>query len=236
MITQKLEELIWAGKAWYKTFVAGGAERSLLNIENDRFIIITDITYFSCLPSFDDPNLKYNTIQTVYNSGQNTQLTVLGEKGVNRFLFRNGYTTVGIDPGDELQSRLLPNGSTCINTYLLHTTQVAFTFSAAGNHLAQFVGLVPAENTAYPPPTDYGKDGQPGALPVTLNAQWPSAGVYENTYIDRPTANVDSATELAFPVDSTTQLGVLLTNPSWGYPIAQISYVEVLGQSNNIGL
>jgi hypothetical protein len=34
------------GKAQFKTFVAGGSERHVLNIENDRFIIITDITYF----------------------------------------------------------------------------------------------------------------------------------------------------------------------------------------------
>jgi hypothetical protein len=45
MITPHLEKLILCGKAFFKTFVAGG-DKHTLSFGNDRFIIITDITYF----------------------------------------------------------------------------------------------------------------------------------------------------------------------------------------------
>ena len=49
MITPHLEKLILCGKASYNTFVIGGSEKCILNVDNDRFIIITDIIYFSQL-------------------------------------------------------------------------------------------------------------------------------------------------------------------------------------------
>ncbi len=46
MLTPILEKLILSGKASYNTFVVGGSEKHILNVENDRFIIITDLLYF----------------------------------------------------------------------------------------------------------------------------------------------------------------------------------------------
>lgn len=233
MITPQLEKLIWQGKAFFKTYIAGGVERSTLSIETDRFIIITDITYFSTLPAPEDPNFKFNNLTAIYQNGQQTQLTVLGEKGVNRFMFRNGYSTVGI--GDGVNNTLLPLGSHTINTYLLHTTEVAFAFSFGGNQLASFIGNVPATSeAAYQPPTDYGRDGQPGAVPVVIRRQFPGTAVFENTYVNRPNPNFDSSKEYSYPVDATTQINSMLTTASPGMPFAQISYVEVLGQPNNM--
>ena len=233
MITPKLEALIWEGRAFYKTYIAGGVERSTLKIDNDRFIIITDITYFSCLPAPIDEEFNFNTHGAIYRKGQQTQLTVLGEKGINRFMFRNGYTAIGTTTGRDY--RLLPLGSTVLNTYLLHTTEVAFTFSFGGNAIASFAGLVPAENeAAYPPPTDYGRVGQPGAIPVTVTRQFPGTAVFENTYINRPNATFDSSKEYSYPVDATTQITSEFTTASPGMPYAQISYVEILGQPTNI--
>lgn len=233
MITPKLEALIWEGRAFYKTYIAGGVERSTLKIDNDRFIIITDITYFSTLPAEQDPEFSNNTHTTIYANGQQTQLTVLGEKGINRFMFRNGYSAIGT--ANSKDYRLLPLGSTLINTYILHTTEVSFTFSFGGNALANFSGLVPAESeAAYPPPTDYGRVGQPGAIPVTTTRQFPGTAIFENTYINRPNANADSSKEYSYPVDASTQITNQLTNQSPGMPFAQVSYIEVLGQPNNM--
>jgi hypothetical protein len=36
MLTPKLEELIWNGKASFKTFIAGGSSKCILNIEEDN--------------------------------------------------------------------------------------------------------------------------------------------------------------------------------------------------------
>lgn len=233
MITPQLEKLIWQGKAFFKTYIAGGVERSALSIQNDRFIIITDITYFSTLPAPESPEFEYNTHQTIYLNGQNTQLTVLGEKGVNRFMFRNGYSAIGTAGARDY--RLLPFGSHTINTYLLHTTEVAFAFSFGGNQLATFVGNVPAESeAAYQPPTDYGRAGQPGAVPVVTTRQFPGTAVFENTYVNRPQAGADSSKEYSYPVDATTQINSILTTASPGMPYAQICYVEVLGQPDNM--
>lgn len=235
MITPKLEQLIWEGKAFYKTYIAGGAERSTLAIQNDRFIIITDITYFSSFPAVEDPDFAFNTHVEIYNRGQNTQLTVLGERGVNRFMFRNGYTAIGTTSARDY--RLLPIGSHLINTYLLHTTEVSFAFSFGGNTIAQFVGNVPAESSAaYPPPTDYGRTGQPGAVPVVVMKVFPGTVGFENSLINRPTPNKDSAKEFSYPVDGTTQILSAYTTASPGMPFAQVSYIEILGQPGNIGL
>jgi hypothetical protein len=91
MITAKLEELIWQGRAFFKTLVVGGTQRQSLNISEDRFIIITDITYFSSGHFPVDPSGTFNTWAFLQRNGMNTQLTILGEKGVNRFLFRNSF-------------------------------------------------------------------------------------------------------------------------------------------------
>ena len=88
MITQGLEKLILCGRAFPKTFVAGGGQKSNIFVENDRFIVITDIVYFSRKPLVgtatyrdcvdnNDP-LTLNTLTT--------QLTILSERGFNMFL------------------------------------------------------------------------------------------------------------------------------------------------------
>ena len=46
MITPKLEELILKGDASYKTFVAGGGTKSVLQIPINRFCIITDFVVY----------------------------------------------------------------------------------------------------------------------------------------------------------------------------------------------
>jgi len=236
MITPKLEQLIWEGKAYYRTYIAGGSERSVLPIETNRFIIITDITYFSTLPTQEDPLANYNTIVQIYPNGVNVQLTILGERGVNRLLFRNGYSAIGDHQGGDRDYRLLPIGSHCINTYLLHTTQVAFNFAFGGNTTANFVGIVPGTESAYQPPTDYGREGQPGSVPVTTTKVFTGTNPFENSYINRPQPGVDSSIELSFPVDATTQIGSAINNASWCYPFAIVSYVEVIGEPNNIGI
>lgn len=236
MITPKLEQLIWEGKAYYRTYIAGGSERSVLPIETNRFIIITDITYFSTLPTQEDPEGLFNTIKQIYPQGQNVQMTILGERGVNRLLFRNGFAPIGSQGGGDVNYRLLPIGSHTINCYLLHTTQVAFNFAFGGNTTANFVGTTPGTETAYQPPTDYGRDGQPGALPVTTTKVFAGTNPFENSYINRPQPGVDSSIELSFPVDATTQIGSAINNASWCYPFAIVSYVEVIGEPNNIGI
>jgi hypothetical protein len=132
-------------KPQFKTFVAGGSERHVLNIENDRFIIITDITYFNSGHFPVSPDGAFNTWENLSANGMNTQVTIGSERGVNRFLFRNSFTEVSAG------SILSPVGSTKIDCYLLHQTQAAFTFSFAQDFTGQTVAVANANNYALNP-------------------------------------------------------------------------------------
>jgi hypothetical protein len=232
MITPKLEQLIFEGKAFFKTFVAGGSQRINLNIDNDRFIIITDVTYFSSGSFPQDENGKNNTFVNMSTNGMNTQLSIIGERGINRFLFRNNFVSVPInDAGTDF--KLLPIGHTTINCYLLHTTQVNFAFSWAQNLLSQTVAPVPAENFAVDVPTDYGRDGGVN-IPVTVDAIVQGAGLYVDSFTSRAAIGVDGSNEFSFPIDNVNNIPDNNRVNSWNYPICHVNYVEIIGLPNNI--
>jgi len=232
MLTAKLEELIWCGKAQFKTFVAGGSQRHRLEIQNDRFIIITDITYFNSAHFPVSPEGEFNNFTSLSRNGMNTQVTIGSERGLNRFLFRNSFTELNAS-GRQLLS---PSGSTKIDCYLLHTTEVAFTFSYAQDFTGQTVAVTNAQNYALNPPTDYGRLGQPGALPVTVAGTVNGAGVYECNFGDKDnTPGINQSQEFSFPVDAVNDIPSLNRINSWAYPILHVNYVEILGLPNNIG-
>lgn len=236
MITPKLEQLIWEGKAFFKTFVAGGSQRHNFNIQNDRFIIITDITYFNSGHFRADESGAGNTWANMSAQGMNTQLTILGEKGVNRFLFRNSFVGVPHNNSGQIQ-HLLPVGHTVINTYLLHTTQVAFTFSFAQDLQNQVVGNTPGEYYALQPPTDYGKDGTPGVLPVTLSGEaFGGTAPLIDLFGANATGGQTESKEFNFPVVTANNIPATNRENSWAYPILHVNYVEIIGLPNNIGM
>lgn len=236
MITPKLEELIWKGKAFYKTCVVGGTQRQTLNINDDRFIIITDLTYFSSGHFPVNPSGTNNIWDIMSRNGMNTQLTILGEKGVNRFLFRNSFVGAPHNNTGTIE-HLLPIGSTKIDTYLLHTKNVGFAFSFAQDLTAETGGLVDAENFALQPPTDYGRLGQTGALPISQKVQVFGAGVYEDNFQGKDnTAGVNQSNEFSFPVDSANDIPFQNRINSWAYPICHVNYIEIIGLPNNIQL
>ena len=238
MITQSLEKLIFCGRAFPKTFVAGGSQKCNLVIQNDRFIIITDIVYFCRVPGITYPN-TYANIMAVSTPIQlnsiTTQLTILGERSLNRFLFRDNLVMI------DNAGNVAPNGSHKIDTYLIHTKSVSFTFSKGGD--LTFQSVIPAGSgnnvniASLQTPTDYGKVGTPGVINVTANADVSSATAYQNNYcFGENTPNVNQSDELAFPVDTLTNISATEKNRSDNMPIAQIFYVEILGMPGNINI
>lgn len=230
MITPKLEALIWEGKAFYKSFVAGGSQRHSLSINEDRFIIITDITYFNSGHFPNDPDGANNTWAQVWTRGMNTQVTILGERQVNRFLFRNNFVNVS-DAGS--RQLLSPVGSTKIDTYLLHTTEVAFSFSFAQDIINQTVAVTDPNFYALNPPTDYGKNGQPGALAVTVDATVQGTNPYIDNFSRENTPGIDNSKEFSFPVDQVNNITASYRDNSWAYPILHVNYIEIIGLPNN---
>lgn len=229
MLTPKLEELILCGKAFFKTAVVGG-NKSTINIDNDRFIIITDITF---LPYHD----QLRPISPYENA--NTQICIYGERGFNHYMFANNrpYTTATFDGASVLdlyQKAAMPPQK--IDCYLLHTTQVGFSFMVdldanpiGGLSIAAF------NNPAYEPPLDYGKDGMTGALNIDPAIN-PIGPALLNQVVNRATGlGIGSAIsqQIQYPAQNSTRPTV--TNNKF-FPIANINYVEILGQPNNIGI
>jgi len=217
MVTPKLEELILCGKAFFKTFVAGG-EKHTLNIGNDRFIIITDITYFPMNIPGDGENY----------ANHNTQVAIYGERGYNHFIFRN-YNNTNVNNAN-VHGFCSP---TTINLFLLHEQQVGFSFGNAPFFNNINSGIANFDNPAYQPPIDYGKDGQPGALPTITTMSAINAGSIQNNFTTRPVSGNIESQQLFFPFDGYSRFSQNIDG-SYEYPLLHVNYVEVIGSANNI--
>ena len=219
MITPKLEELILSGRAFFKTFVAGGTKHTL-TFGNDRFIIITDITYFAM-------NVPDN--EGVAN--HNTQVAIYGERGYNHFIFRNYNNTNIVNANVHGFS-----SPTTIHTYLLHEQQVGFSFGNAPYFQNVNIGGANTQNPGYPPPLDYGIDGQPGIFSVITSMETASGSTnIQNNFVIRPTAGANESQQLFFAFTDTESFtsNMIALQPA-EYPLLHVNYVEVLGSANNI--
>lgn len=223
MITPKLEKLIWEGKAFFKTYNAG-PQKSTLDIENDRFIIITDIIFSGFFN--EDPDLNFF----------NMQLAIYGEKGFNHYVFRNRHQTQfpvydGVTVVDRrLYTTVEPQK---IDTYLLHTTQVGFSFMGNNQLTNLGVGNFQELNPGYQPPLEYGKEGDVGVIPVTVDAEDTTNAMrmqFQNTRNPNALAGNVVTNQIQYPASVNTLPGAGV----FEYCIATINYVEVLGQPDNI--
>ena len=236
MITPKLEELIWCGKAVFKTFVAGGTGKHILNIEQDKYIIITDITYFSQLHV---PKVDLAELTLMLTKGLNTQVTILGNRGFNRFVFRNNFNTAKADLGAGVTDIHVPFGNCKIDTYLLHTDSVSFSFSDGINFNTSSTGVAADNVPAYPQPLDYGKQGganQPSIFRMNYLDPLPLTWVFDaqRLQIDPALAGNYITQELSYPITPTTSNNTIVNRNQWAQPLLHVNYVEIKGQPNNI--
>ena len=219
MVTPILEELILKGRAFFKTFVAGG-EKHTLTFGEDRFIIITDITYFPMnIPGDGETYANHNT-----------QVAIYGERGYNHFIFRN-YNNTNVNNAN-IHGFCSP---TTINLYLLHEQQVGFSFANAPFYSNINSGVANADNPGYAPPLEYGKDGQPGALPTITTMDATNAFTVQKNFTTRPTSGTIESQQLFFPFDQYARFSQNI-NESYEYPLLHVNYVEILGLPNNLGI
>lgn len=233
MLTPKLEELILCGKAFFKTAVVGGS-KTTIDIDTDRFIIITDITFLPYIPS---------NVELLFDIGSsnNTQLSIYGERGFNHYFFANRRKMMqNVFNGDPVAPDIVPTrafmplGAQTIHCYILHTTQVGFSFLINTNVITTTSGVAPFNNPAYELPLDYGKDGMPGALNVDTDITL-EPGLL-NQVVNRATGlGIGSAISQQIQLPATVNTLPEVNNNS-EFPIANINYVEILGQPNNIGI
>ena len=216
MLTPKLEEWILCGKAFFKTFVAGG-DKHTLTFGNDRFIIITDITYF-----------PMNVTPRGGLSNHNTQVAIYGERGYNHYIFRN-YNNTNVNNAN-IHGFCSP---VTINTYLLHDQQVGFSFCNAPLFQNLINGVANTDNPGYAPPIEFGIDGQPGAVAVTTQMDTPGVNIITEKMTSRNLPGSLESRQLLFPFELSNQFGPGINN-SQEYPLLLVNYVEVIGSSNNI--
>lgn len=242
MITPILEKLILDGKAQYKTFVAGFSQKHILDIPQNRFIIITDLWY---TPTFyyDSRGAGPNQVSNFRNRNMITQLTLLGDKGFNRFLFKNSIyiNNVGRIPGSSTpglissEEMITPNNPIHITTYLTHINNVSFTFSNSEDIGITAIAQAPNNVYALRPDADYGKEGQAGVISTTALSQT-AISIYEVAYHNQKLGTGTSGNnEFSYPVNGNTDLPQDFRAELVSYPIVNVGYVEILGQPDNIG-
>lgn len=225
MLSPKLEDLILKGRAFFRTAVIGGTQKATINIDDDRFIIITDMIYF---PGF---YAQDNTQELKPEIDFTSQFTVYGQRGFTNYIARTSYDR------NVLSDRPLYSPKTQVryDVYLLHTQQVGFSFTK-GAPLIPTAFPAPANNPGYAPPLDYGREGDTGVINTSVSTviNTPTAAIYNaTTRAGSGSVNFD---KFQFPVDTNTAIIDNELQNTQNYPLLQVNYVEVLGLPNNLGI
>jgi len=236
MITPELEKLILSGNASYNTFVIGGSDKSILNVSNNRFIVITDITYFHQvnLPEETDNLIEYRDLNFLLKDRLNTQLRIFSKKSNNLFLFRNMLNIERYSNSGPLLFYVTDNGQTHLSTYLVHDQDVSFSFCSAGDQVTVVNGFSPAESIGFAPPFDFGLQGQPGALIVPQVTKFnlsntrcvPAGNKYKVPLVTQ---------SFEFMTDFNAGNKLQNLDNASAYPIVLVGYVEINGSPTNIG-
>jgi hypothetical protein len=198
-----LEELIHAGKAEFKVFSAGGSQKSILNIQQNSYIIITNVLF---QPQF----LGYAA----------NQLNIVSEGKLNSLIFRNTLVREGATNY---------NSPISVDTYFMHKTSVMFCLSNTDIIDPTFSqGTFDHESIGFRPIFDYGKQGIAGSsavlTKVARNSALQTISFQGNTITHG--ANFDFH-GLNFPMTNLTFNG----QPE-NQPLVTISYVEVFVKEN----
>jgi hypothetical protein len=233
-LTPTLEKLILCGKASFKTFTAGGAQKSRLSVDGDRFIIILGFTHFPYSPNEE-------TVIADWRRKLVTQMNVFSDKSFNSFVFRNEINLGLAIEGGVLATEFTTGSPVSIDTYLIHENDVSFSFSL-GTDLGTTVNAVaPNKAPAKIPPTDYGREGLPtpiGNIPVSRKRDYFGTTGELRPFgdLDTPTAGKSSSTkQLQYPVEAgVTAFTDDDVSAIWAFPIVLVQYVEIQGNPSDI--
>lgn len=231
MLTTKLEELILKGRAFFRTAVIGGTQKATININEDRFIIITDVTYFPGFYVVDEEfgAQPYPSELTDFTS----QFTIYGNRGYNNFIARTKFDYVI----KTLQGRTVyyPSNHIRYDLYLLHTDQVGFSF-CKGSDVTANSFPAPTDNPGYAPPLDYGRVGDSGVINTSVTTKINTSTNRRINNSTRPGSGTNNAETFMFPFDADTQINFNELKNTINYPILHVNYVEILGLPNNLGI
>jgi hypothetical protein len=168
---------------------------------------------------------------TYQKSAMLTQCKIFSEKSVNNFVFRDQVSVVHDDSNNRYY--VMPCGNTKIDTYLIHESDVSFTFSKGSDLTNSVTSITRAQSVGQPLPFDYGKQGQ-NAEPVK---QLSEVALSPGNYIAHGgqyalTNNRFEPTEMVFPINSTLNYQDLTSTKNT--PLLIVQYVEIFGNLTNI--
>jgi hypothetical protein len=202
-LSNHLENLIHAGKAEFKVFSAGGGQKSILNIQQNHYIIITNVLF--------QPQFKGDTLN---------QLNIVSEAKINSLIFRNNLSSIAATATNY-------NSSISIETYFMHKTSVQFCLSKIDPMLIATNGTFDKDSFGFNPNIDYAKDTIAGAQivqKVRANSLGQTVSFQGNTV--KSLAPVDYF-GLNFPM-----IGLTFSGEPQNIPLVTISYVEVYTNDN----
>ena len=231
MIPPYLDKLLQEGKAAFKTFQAGGSQKSVLKVGPDRYIIIIGFTHFPYIPQ--DNTQSPNIIE----AAKVTQMRISSSKSDNLFVIRNDiYISLffGGIAFDNYWNTGQPYQEDCL--HLVHEDSVSIAFSLGTALTPTVSAATPHDSSAKKQPLGYGKEGQTGGgLAVGLNIATAVNEFKPQGQFTRATPGINSHDEVAFDViPGTTDL--VLPNPTlaYQYPLCLIKYVEIKGNPTDV--
>lgn len=236
MLTSKLEKLVLTGHASFNTFMAGGAEKNVLNIQSDRFIIITDITIFP--PAGETYSTDEDGLKDLIEKKSIFQLKVKSEKSENTFGVRSNFS---VTRGHNTNEFIVTGGDPVkLDTYLVHTNDVAFIFSYGAVLKDDLSAVTAPLGVGFKPRSDYGKEGYAESQSIRQVSSI-DAGAGDNFlitggnhYFDLGGAGLRASREFIFPIIPDLKPTTKQINNTCGTPLAIIQYVEILGNPTNI--
>jgi hypothetical protein len=198
-----LETLIHAGKAEFKTFSAGGSQKSILNIQQNHYIIITNVLF-----------------QPQYKGDSLNQLNIVSEGKINSLIFRNMLNT-GIATNY--------NSAISVDTYFMHKNSVQFCLSRCDKLNTGFdVGFFKNLSVGFYPVSDYGKADVIGSS-NTLTKRAQNLGTLQTINFQGNTIKESNDYDgLNYPMT-----GLSFDGLPENIPLVTISYVEVFQNQNN---
>lgn len=217
MITSHLEQLIFEGKAEYRTFVLGLSGSNVIPVTRGSYIIITELCYmpFSNIPEQPDFSNAFELFKRA-----NKQIEVRSDKSINHFVIRDSapYSYIPV----------------FFHTYLKHesdiTINIAQIASLTEGALTGSYGVAPITDDIKQTPLGYG--GLNTLLSANLQAP---AEQYQPAATKNTGIAPASDYREQFKTDITAQTALIdFNNPIYNdmlkdrcYPIINVGYVVV---------
>lgn len=218
VVTDFLERLIWAGKATFKVFNAGGSERVVLEVPEDRQLVVTGVTLFP--PVDGDPSTPAEFI-----SQRLFQAKIFNSDAAYEFIYRsNNSVSQGAanysSPGEPIH----------FDTYMVFKDDIIINFLRGGDLQSGLQGFASHDAYSLKPPNDFGSDSAPNKIATDVASEYQGA-TFNLVNIPGGDFYHDSSNKdpfsfgVSFPVDSTTRLRNPLT--AQGMPLMTLRYVEI---------